>query len=465
MAQSFVQLPPDGTGKQLHTFENTDGSHNQVFTQGDPNTPSNLQYVDQYGSAYVRFAEGNQIFDSFGKTKTSEETLVGEYMPKYNSLPTLVQTEITGGGSELYLPNESSVRFQTGTADLDRVVRTTNKYHKYYPGTSQLAEFTVTLGDTGKAGVIRQWGYYDDRNGIIFSVNGTSFNIVMRSDTTGTVIDTVIPQSGFNVDKGDGTGISGLYMDPSKSNIYWLDLQYLGAGRVRIGAYSPNGQRVTFHQIENANSLSTIYMSTGSLPLRWEQFNEGIVASTSEMKVHNAAVYTETANLNTDGPCFSTAAWGALPAPKTSLADGTFCSMVSIRPKALFNGKVNRNIIVPQYLLVNCDKPLQVSVYENVDNVVLNGANPEWMSVHDNSIVEKNGNITFVDLGTDTSVFCTMVPAGTTRFDMRSSFSYFKENLHLNADGTQPTYTIIFRALDGTAAVAGGGLTWQELIV
>lgn len=460
MAQSFVQLPPDGTGKQLHTFKNIDGSHNQVFTQGDPNTPSNLQYVDQYGSAYIRFAEGNQIFDSFGKNKMSQETMVGEYMPKYDSLPTSVQTEVTGGGTELYLPDEASVRFQTGTIDGDRVVRTTNKYHKYYPGTSQLAEFTVTLGDMGKANVIRQWGYYDDRNGIIFKVNGTAFEIVLRSDSTGSVVETVIPQADFNVDKGDGTGISGLFMNPSYTNIYWLDLQYLGAGRVRIGAYSPNGQRVVFHQVENSNNQPSVYMGTASLPLRWEQFNQGIAASTSEMKVHNAAVYTETANLNTDGPCFSTAAWGALPVPKTSVADGTFCSMVAIRPKALFNGKANRNIIIPQYLLVNTDKPLQISVYENVDN----GANT-WVSVHDQSIVEKSGDVVFTDLGTDTSVFCTMAPAGTTRFDMTSSFSYFKENLHNLADGTQPTYTVIFRALDGTAAVAGGGLTWQEIIV
>ena len=460
MAHDFVQLPPDGAGKKLHTEVHADGTHNQVMTLGDPRVADQLQYVDKYGAAFVRFSEGNQIFDSFGKSKMSQETLVGQYMPRYDTLPKLIQTELTGAGVETYLPNTSSIKLQVGTAAGDKVRRTTNKYHKYYPGTSQLAEFTITLGDTGKANVVRQWGYYDDENGIIFRVNGTSFEFVLRSSITGTPVETVITQPNFNVDKGDGTGVSGLLMNPSFANIYWCDLQYLGVGRVRVGAYAPNGSRVVFHEIQNANNQPNVYMTTGSLPLRWEQYNLDISASTSEMTIHNAAVYTEAATLDVHGLCYSTAAWGALPTPKTSLGDGTFCSMVSVRPKSIFRGKTNRTNIIPQYLLFNCTTACQVSIYRNVDN----GAQT-WMSVHDDSVAEKSGDGTFVSLNDGHSVFCTMAPVGTSRIDIQSSFSYFDEHLAINADGTQPTYTIIFRAMDGSATTAGGGISWKELII
>lgn len=463
MAHSSIGLPNDGAGKKLHTYQTDDvnDTHNQVMTLGDPDDADNLQSVDAYGAAFVRFSEGNQIFDSFGKSKMSEETLVGEYMPLYDMIPNRVATVTVGGGNETYVSDESSIRFQTGIADGDLIQRTTHKYHKYFPGTSQLAEFTIALGDSGKTNVIRQWGYYDDENGVIFKVNGQAFELVLRSSITGSVVETVIPQNDFNKDKGDGTGISGLSINPIFANIYWIDLQYLGVGRVRVGAYSPEGQRIVLHEIRNANVIGSAYMTTGSLPLRWEQFNLGIAASTSEMKVLNAAVYTEAQALTTRGKCQSSASLGAMPAPVTTKADGTFDSLVSIRPKPLLGTKTNRCIIIPQHLMIYTDKPLQVSIIANVNN----GGTETWEDVRATSIAEKATGLTLIDLGTEDTVFCEMVTAGVTTIDLIPSFDYLRTNLHNNADGSSKTYTILARTFDGTAAAVSAGMTWTELIL
>ena len=461
MASSHIQLPPDGSGKRLHTVTEDGVLHNQVMTLGDPKNPTNHQFVDEYGAAYIRFAEGNTVFDAFGKTKVSQETMVAEYMPTYDSIPTKVQTKTSGAGVETFLPNESSVKLQVGTTTGDKVQRTTNKYHKYFSGTSQLIEFTIVVGDFGKAGVTRRWGYYDDNDGIIMSMDGTAFNIVMRSSVSGTVVDTLIPQSAFNSDKADGTGISGVLVDPSKANIYWIDIQWLGAGRVRVGGYTPEGFRVIYHEIQNTNQHSSVYMQTGSLPLRWEMYNTAMTASTSEMKVLNAVVYTETASLNTAGKCFSSFNFNTLQAPKVLKADGTFDSLIAIRPKAIFNGKENRSAIVPHRLIVNTNKPVQVAIMTNVDN----GANT-WVSVNPTSFTEKSEDVEFVALTANSSpVFCGIAEPGNSIVEIESTFGYLKESLHLLADGTQPTYTVICRTLDGTSANVTTGITWTELII
>jgi hypothetical protein len=47
--------------------------------------------------------------------------------------------------------------------------------------------------------------------------------------------ETVVPQTNWNIDKLDGTGISGITLDISKAQILWMDIEWLGLGTVRIG--------------------------------------------------------------------------------------------------------------------------------------------------------------------------------------------------------------------------------------
>ena len=460
MAHDFIALPPDGAGKKLHTHSlnfNGDITHNQIMTIGDPEFSDRLQYVDEYGAAYVRFSEGNQIFDAFGKSKVSQETIVGSYVPTYG-LSDETAGVVNGTAGYVHLPDESALRLSVGTASGDKIQMTTHKYHKFFPGTSQLIEITGVVGDFGKTNVIRQWGYYDDDNGVIFAMHGTNFGIILRSSVTGSPVDTFIPQSSFNKDKADGTGISNFLMDPTKVNTYWIDFQW--TGRIRVGGFSPAGTRVVFHEIENANSSAYPSMGQSSLPLRVEMFNSGISASSSEMKVISAMVYTESNNLDFRGKCFSTAPFNGAPiVPTVTPVGNAFSTSVSIRPKALLAGKINRKAIIPSNLMVHTDKALQLSI---MFNITLDGTET-WYPVHANSAVEKCPGGVIVDLGTQDSHYCELIPAGTSAIDLEKSFHYLRKYLKNNADGSQPKYSIVFRSIDGTSATVVAGMTWTEL--
>lgn len=67
-----------------------------------------------------------------------------------------------------------------------------------------------------------------------------------------------IPSGSFNIDRLDGTGPSGMILDPQKGNVYQIEFQYLGFGNARFSVEDPNtGKLVPFHMIKNANSRTS----------------------------------------------------------------------------------------------------------------------------------------------------------------------------------------------------------------
>jgi hypothetical protein len=82
MPNSFIQVPPDSTGKKLYAKSTTiDGQlvHAQVYHLGDGTNPNNTQSVDNRGQASVRFAEGSPTMDAFGNLRVSSATVLGAY--------------------------------------------------------------------------------------------------------------------------------------------------------------------------------------------------------------------------------------------------------------------------------------------------------------------------------------------------------------------------------------------------
>lgn len=113
-------------------------------------------------------------------------------------------------------------------------------------------------------------GYFNTSNGVFFQrVDGT-YSFVLRSSVSGSPSDArTVNQSSWNGDKLDGTGASGLTLDPSKAQILWMDFEWLGVGSVRCG-FIINGQYIVCHTFNNANEITNVYMTTAILPVRYE---------------------------------------------------------------------------------------------------------------------------------------------------------------------------------------------------
>jgi len=81
------------------------------------------------------------------------------------------------------------------------------------------------------------------------------------------------PQSQFNIDKLDGTGPSGMVLDLSKMQMFFIDYSWYGAGTVRFGFRDTQGKIIYVHRMVNSNQNFEAYMRSGNLPARYEVDN------------------------------------------------------------------------------------------------------------------------------------------------------------------------------------------------
>lgn len=158
-------------------------------------------------------------------------------------------------------------------------VRQTFQRFNYQPGKSQLFLMTgVPFVSGGGTGITVAAGAFDDDNGIFMSIDDGTPKFTIRSNATGTPVDTEVAQSSWNGDKLDGTGESGVTLDPTMTQIFWFDMEWLGVGTVRCGIVH-NGAFILCHSFHHANNETAVYMSTPNLPLRYSIENDGTGAA------------------------------------------------------------------------------------------------------------------------------------------------------------------------------------------
>jgi hypothetical protein len=228
--------------------------------------------------------------DAFGRLRVSNPFTLFDSSHRYAD-NNLWANSITGTAAATFSANEGLVNLTVGTASGDRIIRETIKVFSYQPGKSLLVMSTFVLGDA-KVGLRQRVGYYGAANGIYFERDGTTNYMVERSSVTGVLTNNRVAQSNWNIDKLNGSGPSGLTLDSSKAQILYMDVEWLGLGTVRTG-FIINGQFVPVHNFDHANLVTTTYITTASLPLRYEMENTAATASASTLKQVCSTVISE----------------------------------------------------------------------------------------------------------------------------------------------------------------------------
>lgn len=187
----------------------------------------------------------------------------------------------TSGGSTTtgFRVNESSQRISVANTTAGVRVRQTRQRFNYQPGKSQLAIITFNM-ISQDSGVAKRVGYFDEKNGIYLETDGLSVSINRRTYTSGAAINNSVGQALWNIDPFDGSGPSGKVLDLTKTQIFFIDIEWLGVGRVRAG-FVIDGKIYYAHEFLNANSLTVVYMTTPNLPIRYEIENDGTGAASN----------------------------------------------------------------------------------------------------------------------------------------------------------------------------------------
>jgi hypothetical protein len=188
-------------------------------------------------------------------------------------------------------------------------------------------------------------GAFDAANGIFLRQNGTTnLQWVRRTSTSGSVVDNAVAQSSWNIDKFDGTGVSGLTLDVTKVFIIVIDAQFLGMGRVRVG-FDINGMIYWAHQFLHANVLTLPYMQTLTLPIQM------LVTATATASTKTS--YFKCASVSSEGGLEKDFIYQfATPEQAVTAASGTSTPIISMRPRTTFNGIRNNVKLVVQHLAI-----------------------------------------------------------------------------------------------------------------
>lgn len=377
--------------------------------------------------------------DAFGRLRVSTPYTLFDSQNRYQKDPQFNET-LTTGGTSTYVANESTVDLAVTTSSGSKVVRQTNRVFPYQPGKGLLVLATFVM-NAGKTNLRQRVGYFNDSNGVFFEFNGTTESFVLRTNTSGTPSDArTVNQSSWNGDKLDGSGPSGITLDPTKAQILWMDFEWLGVGSVRCG-FVINGQFILCHTFNNANDLDKVYMTTAILPVRYEIENTGTTSTASTLKQICSSVISEGGYEQKAIP-----QWARRTSALINVTT-TFVPVISIRLKSTALGAV---VIPSVYHAIPISSILDYEVVL-MKNPTLTGAS--WTSNSTNVEIDvtatalTGGTIVDLDYVSGSNQGSGVVSTGDSyNFDLQ---------LGVTLGGVSDVYTLAARTLSGTDDIIG----------
>lgn len=389
--------------------------------------------------------------DAFGRLRVSNPFTLFDSQNRYDS-DSQFDTSTATGGTLTHLPNESTCSLAVTTTSGSSVIRQTRRVFPYQPGKGLLIMATFTM-NAGKTNLRQRVGYFNTSDGVFLQQDGTELSFVLRSNsipTPGTPSDTrKVTQANWSVDKLDGTGPSGIVLDVTKTQILWMDFEWLGVGQVRCGFFQ-DGQFIVCHVFDNENVQTAVYMTTAILPLRYEITNTGTTASASTMKQICSTVISE------GGYEAVTADQTARRTSILSTIGTTFLPLVSIRLNSSRLGAVvlpNRVGILP-----TTNQNYEVAL---IKNATLTGASYVTGSFNN---VDYDVTATALTGGTIVQTdYVTSSAQGRASLSAPTGYN-FDLQLGVTLAGVSDVYTVAIRTVSGaTSGDAFGFLSFYDL--
>lgn len=385
--------------------------------------------------------------DAFGRLRVSNPLTLFDTQSRYFDHD-LFATKVTGSGTSTYNANSSTFLLNV-TGSGDSVVRETYKTFIYQPGKSLLVLNTFAMNNP-TASLTQRVGYFSSQNGIFFEVSGTTLNMVIRSYSSGSIVEDRIPQSSWNGDKLNGTGASGITLNVALTQIFWSDIEWLGVGSVRTG-FVINGQFITCHTFNHANQAgnTTTYMSTATLPLRYELTSTGPAASLNQIcsTVISEGGYSLSGLPKSIGH--------TLGSPITLPNDQSFKPLISIRLKS-----ANPDAVVVPVNYTIAAVANSVYKYRIYRKAVTSGGS--WVSAGSDSSVEYNLAPTAIVSGTVSEEAFIISSNQSSQAPSQQEFS-FEDQLQRDAlNSVMYEYTIT-AATTGTNQNLYASIDWHEV--
>jgi hypothetical protein len=392
--------------------------------------------------------------DAFGRLRTSTPFTLFDSSHRYRD-NNLWSGLVVGTGSTVgFVTAQGLVNISIGTTAGCSVIRETTKVFSYQPGKS-LQVLNTFIMNPAKANLRQRVGYFGADNGMYLELDGSTLYFAERSLSTGTT--TRVAQSDWNVDTMLGAGHlnpSGITLDISKSQILWMDIEWLGVGTVRLG-FVVDGKFIHCHSFHHANLITSTYITTASLPLRYEIANTGITTSSSTLKQVCSTVISE-GGYELRG--LQQAISIPINSPRTLGTAGTFYPVISLRLKASPNF-LDAIVILTALSIM----PISTSNFNwqvRASDTTTGGA---WVSAGVDSAVEYNITGTSAAGGRIlASGFFNASNQAASQVDILKE-ALFKFQLERNGLTSTPYELTLVVASDGGSDTVVASMDWEEI--
>ena len=390
--------------------------------------------------------------DAFNRLRTSSPLTLFDSSHRYRD-NNLWSTLSANGGSVSFNLTQGLVDLNVTNAAGASALRETTKVFSYQPGKSLLVMNTFVM-DASANGLVQRVGYFGEDNGIYFQLNDDVISFVERSIVTGTNVESVVPRSSWNGDKLDGTGPSGITLDITKAQIQWMDIEWLGVGTIRAG-FVINGQFIVCHSFHHANIINTTYITTASLPLRYEIFNKSATSGSKTLKQICSSVISE-GGYELRG--LQQAVETAITAPKSLATAGTYYPVVTLRLKS---NRLDAIVILTALSLMGTGTGIYS--WKAIASGTTAGGSGTWISAGVDSGVEYKLDATSITGGrTLASGFFTSNAQGAPSIDILKE-ALFKFQLERDGFTKTPYELTVAVAASTDTELVYGSADWEEI--
>ena len=397
------------------------------------------------------FTFGGTSVDAFGRLRISDALTLFDTRTMYYDHDQFA-SNLVASGNVVYNANSSSYLMSVTGAG-DAVYRETYKTFSYQPGKSLLVLNTF-CGNTPTNGITQRIGYFNDENGIFFEIDGETLNMVIRSSSSGSITHERVAQSAWNADRltglADDNNPSGISINPALSQIFWMDIEWLGVGSVRTG-FVINGQFIHCHTFNHANQIgnTTTYMGTANLPCRYELISTGPAATMRQIctTVISEGGYEMSGRVSSIGHGFATEV--SLP------NDDSFIPLLSIRLKSTMPDA----IVIPKNFSISVGSN-DLYIWRVYRRAITSGGS--WTSGGIHTAVEYN-------LAPTTLISGDRIDEGFIQSSNQSSGSLSNEDLAFENQLFRDPFTntryefVLMCATNGTNVTALAAVQWQDI--
>jgi hypothetical protein len=398
----------------------------------------------------------NMASDAFGRTRTSSPLTLFDSSFRYgdNSL----WSNLTGGttstsASAQFIQAQGLIELRVDALSGSKIYRETTKVFSYQPGKSLQIMNSFSFNQA-KSNLRQRTGYFGNDNGIYLELDDSTLYMVERSITSGSVVSNRISQSQWNVDRLDGTGPSGIILDITKSQILFVDIEWLGLGTVRTG-FIINGQFIPCHYFHHANVIDVTYITTASLPLRYEIENKAATASPSKLKQVCSTVISE-GGYELRG--LQQSVGTLITAPKSLVTAGTYYPVITIR---LRPSRLDAIVILTAISLMG--DGTGIYSWKVIASGVSAGGTGTWIDAGGSSSVQYKLDATSITGGRVlASGYFSSNAQGSTTIDILKE-ALFKFQLERNSF-TGESYELTLAVTASTdVEVVYGSVDWEEV--